>query len=1233
MSLRKTLLRQGMIGVAVFLLLMANLAIAFHGSDRSPLETPETHWDEGSAWEGEGNAVVDMRSGRLQSVSQLHEGPYAGSPEEAAWLFLKAHEVWLGMEASKANFQVARSVESPAGYHVTLERVINGVRVYPGNVVVSFDHDMYAIFYFSSIYVFDGAVVTSPAISSVMAMQIAKSYVAAQTDAVWGPEADLVVWAGDNRDYSLSWRVLVNYSEETEANGDWEILVDAGSGAIVRAKDIAAAVNGTGYVFDPNPIVTSGMPYGSPGLTDNSDADSPQLTSQRVNRTLLDISSFPLFGNTYYYLTGPYCDIDDIEAPTIAPILQLNSSAFNYTRAADAFEDVVTYYHIDQSQRWMRSLGFLSIQNAPLPCDPHAENFSCNAHYHPSGNYLTFGQGSGAGDADAAEDADVVLHEYGHAINNSITPGWGGGDEGALGEGWGDYWANSYSRSVSTYGGNWVVNWALHSCFGGRSMQANKHYPEDNVGGVHSAGQIWSQALHDAEINIGNRTVMNKVALQSYYLYGTGASMLTAANAVVTADQNLYGGSHAASITASFVPRGLLDPPNNDTCPGFTINALPYVSTGSTASALYDYAHSCASSPSGPDVVYTLTSAGCPRDIVVSLCGSSYDTAVEIRTGGSCPGTTVVGCNDDYAECGLQSQISFTAAANTVYYIIIFGYQANTGSFNISVTGSAHDPIPSNDSCVGSTVINALPYSDSGTTCGASNNYSKCIGVNSPEVLYTYTSPICQTVTVSLCGSGYDTAIEVRSGGSCPGSTLVACNDDYCGLQSQATFEASANQTYYFIVHGYLLAAGSFEINVTSGGEFAPANDTCPGTTINSLPYTDNGNTVCASNDFSNCVGRDSKDVVYNYTPRVCGQITVSLCGSGYDTGIEVRAGGDCPGELRVACNDDYAPCGLQSQLTFFAEAGVQYYFIVHGFSLNAGPFTLNVTGQSGGIRGNDACTGAYPITQLPYTDVGSTYCADNDYPGCAGPLSWDVFYSLQMESCTEVTVSLCGSEYDTGLEIRTGGFDCPGTLQILCSDDNYCDGMFTLQSSATFTALAGRPYWIVLHGFGENAGPFIMHVTGNTCSPESLVVIRSNNDAYLDWAPVASSGSVNYRVYRTTTPEPQPIAANLIGTTTNAFFTDVNAMSNPDLQYYYIVTADGPTLLLDTQGDDAPIAAVTTKRETMTPTTESMWFYTNPEWISEPNPLKDAANEPTIQAARWYGTLSPLQESRQVKN
>ena len=84
----------------------------------------------------------------------------------------------------------------------------------------------------------------------------------------------------------------------------------------------------------------------------------------------------------------------------------------------------------------------------------------------------------------------------------------------------------------------------------------------------------------------------------------------------------------------------------------------------------------------------------------------------------------------------------------------------------------------------------------------------------------------------------------------------------------------------------------------------------------------------------------------------VSGSVTASLCGSSYDTGIEVHAGTnyfDCPGSTILACNDDY--CGnifgsdLGSQVSFVAYAGQPYYILVGGFNGLTGAYTLNMTG------------------------------------------------------------------------------------------------------------------------------------------------------------------------------------------------------------------------------------------------------------------------------------------------
>jgi hypothetical protein len=55
---------------------------------------------------------------------------------------------------------------------------------------------------------------------------------------------------------------------------------------------------------------------------------------------------------------------------------------------------------------------------------------------------------------------------------------------------------------------------------------------------------------------------------------------------------------------------------------------------------------------------------------------------------------------------------------------------------------------------------------------------------------------------------------------------------------------------------------------------------------IPSLPFTDYGNTCCMADNYTPCVGADSREVVYNYyLAGLARNVTVSLCGSSYDTG------------------------------------------------------------------------------------------------------------------------------------------------------------------------------------------------------------------------------------------------------------------------------------------------------------------------------------------------------------
>ncbi|MBP6875481.1 MAG: hypothetical protein KBD56_05380 [Candidatus Eisenbacteria bacterium] len=109
-------------------------------------------------------------------------------------------------------------------------------------------------------------------------------------------------------------------------------------------------------------------------------------------------------------------------------------------------------------------------------------------------------------------------------------------------------------------------------------------------------------------------------------------------------------------------------------------------------------------------------------------------------------------------------------------------------------------------------LIPSLPYLDTGATCDNRDDITPSCGYSTaPDVVYALTPSYDSYVTIDLCGSGYDTIVEVQDGVGTP----VACNDDYCGLQSRIDYVLlQAGHTYYIIVDGYSASCGSYVLDI-----------------------------------------------------------------------------------------------------------------------------------------------------------------------------------------------------------------------------------------------------------------------------------------------------------------------------------------------------------------------------------------------------------------------------------
>jgi zinc metalloprotease ZmpB len=304
---------------------------------------------------------------------------------------------------------------------------------------------------------------------------------------------------------------------------------------------------GVGTVFLPNPVAD----LGDETLTDQKDADYPALASAYHDVVLsnLDGSGF---------LVGDWAQVvSETGDPAYSP-----SNEFRYRRDDDRFEQVMAYYWITEAQKYIQSLGFGTTRR---PVNMQSQRVRINqlgadnsfATDHPK-DELRFGKGG----VDDAEDAEVILHEYGHAIHFSQGFVFASEEAGAISEGFGDYWAATVSNIIApTPDPACIADWDSTSytstvphCL--RRVDTDLHYPADLNGEVHHDGQIWSRALWDIRGAIGH-VKADTLILEAQFGF-PGTTMRELAATTVSTASALYGRAVATAVRAAFVNRGLL---------------------------------------------------------------------------------------------------------------------------------------------------------------------------------------------------------------------------------------------------------------------------------------------------------------------------------------------------------------------------------------------------------------------------------------------------------------------------------------------------------------------------------------------------------------------------------------------------------------------------------------------------------------------------------------------------
>lgn len=531
---------------------------------------------ENEDWRIEGNMRILERTGRPVALYQLNYRATAATPEAMAREYLTANQSLLGLTPSDIQALRLHAIRTDAaGTAVRLRQTWKGLPVNKNaEITVHINPDRVIDFVMNGFQYGIALTDVSPVITAETARLRLYNHIQLTGNTDF-QTSGLMILRHAGTDY-LVYRVHV----ETDAPaGEWEAYVDAKTGNLLKAEDIASYhhgyrqpkkplplakpfrvnVAGTGNVFDPDPLTTALATYGG-SYVDGSDANAAVLTAQLKNVTLNDIT---LTAGTYS-LVGPYAAIQDFEAPNKGLFTQA-SSVFNFDRNADAFEAVNTYYHIDAMMRYLNVTLGLTIMpyqyTGGVRFDPSGLSGADNSHYLGGTGRIAFGEGG----VDDAEDADVIIHELGHGLHDWVTVG-GLSQVNGLSEGTGDYIAGSYSRfkgywTTANAAYHWTFNWDGHNPFwGGRLLNYAAVYPGGLVNQIHTDGQIWATANMKIWDDIG-RQKADKAFWTGLGLTNGTSNQNDAANAVYQAATNMgYTNTERQAIRNRYIAAGYTMP-------------------------------------------------------------------------------------------------------------------------------------------------------------------------------------------------------------------------------------------------------------------------------------------------------------------------------------------------------------------------------------------------------------------------------------------------------------------------------------------------------------------------------------------------------------------------------------------------------------------------------------------------------------------------------------------------
>ncbi len=308
-------------------------------------------------------------------------------------------------------------------------------------------------------------------------------------------------------------------------------------------------------VFNPDPLTSAHQVYGSP-LLDYNDSSYAALVQEAQWLTLqatYDAASDSFLNET------EYVKLKDIDPYTNNTNYKL-SDTVEVSRSESKFEDMMILYHIDQMQNWIQELGVQDLSDFQVLADSWAEFGNDNSLFStfnpPRLSELTFGTGG----VDDAEDADVITHEYGHALLYRATgipvSSFSQYAKG-LQEGIADFIAACYSHRIDPYGWERLYSWDGHNPYwDGRITNSQTDWPIPGSN-IYAVGEIFNSALFRVARTRDLDSTMT-LLLSSLFLFDVNSTPSSFAEVILDMDTLMYNSALSHDLCMAFYDRKLV---------------------------------------------------------------------------------------------------------------------------------------------------------------------------------------------------------------------------------------------------------------------------------------------------------------------------------------------------------------------------------------------------------------------------------------------------------------------------------------------------------------------------------------------------------------------------------------------------------------------------------------------------------------------------------------------------